>query len=105
MVIILQAYCFFGKELLDQEKCGDSIKVLEHAQACETRRFYALAIPYKVLVTELKYKSVFVTVLRCTYVQVSYNKRTCRKTKMIILVENSVTNDYTFLAPPPPPSE
>jgi hypothetical protein len=29
-------YCFFGKELLAQEKCGDSIKVLQHSQAlCE----------------------------------------------------------------------
>lgn len=30
-----QAYCFYGKELLEQEKCGDSIRVLRHAQACE----------------------------------------------------------------------
>ena len=73
VVVILQAYCFFGKELLDQEKCGDSIKVLEHAQACETRRFYALAIPYKVFVTELKYKSVFVTVLKYTYKNLTMN--------------------------------
>ena len=29
----LQTYCFFGQELLVQEKCGDSIKVLQHSQA------------------------------------------------------------------------
>jgi len=29
------AYCFFGQELLAQEKCGDSIKVLQHSQVCK----------------------------------------------------------------------
>lgn len=27
------AYCFYGQELLVQEKCGDSIKVMQHSQA------------------------------------------------------------------------
>ncbi len=31
----VQAYCFFGQELLGQEKCGDSIKVLQHSHARE----------------------------------------------------------------------
>ena len=30
----LQAYCFFGQDLLVQEKCGESIKVLQYSKAC-----------------------------------------------------------------------
>ena len=33
--LFCQTYCFFGKELLVQEKCGDSIKALQHSQACK----------------------------------------------------------------------
>jgi hypothetical protein len=29
------AYCFYGKELLEQEKCGESIRILQHSQFCE----------------------------------------------------------------------
>ena len=38
-LLFYQTYCFFGKELLDQEKCGDSIKVLQHSQACKPQQF------------------------------------------------------------------
>ncbi|XP_064402696.1 BRO1 domain-containing protein BROX-like [Halichondria panicea] len=31
------AYCFYGKELLELEKCGESIRVLRHAQALSTQ--------------------------------------------------------------------
>lgn len=30
----LQAYCFFGQDLLVQEKCGESIRVLQYSKAC-----------------------------------------------------------------------
>ena len=44
-----QAYCFFGQELLVQEKCGESIKVLQHSQACkhvrEISETHSLLVP------------------------------------------------------------
>ena len=27
-----QAYCFYGKQLLEEEKCGESIRTLRHAK-------------------------------------------------------------------------
>ena len=30
----IKAHCFYGKELLDQEKCGESIRILQHSEFC-----------------------------------------------------------------------
>ena len=35
LVLCCQAYCFFGKELLNEEKCGESVRVLQHSQMSE----------------------------------------------------------------------
>ena len=31
---ISQAYCFFGQEVLAEEKCGEAIRIMRHAKAC-----------------------------------------------------------------------
>ena len=34
-----QAFCFFGQELLNQDKCGDAIKCLDHSLKRKTNKF------------------------------------------------------------------
>ena len=37
-----QAYCYFGQDLLSQDKCGDAIKCIEESQKCIKLKFFFL---------------------------------------------------------------
>ena len=40
-----QAHCFFGQDLLVQEKCGDSVKALQHSNECKFLPFCSFYTP------------------------------------------------------------
>lgn len=39
MLLILKSYCYFGLDLLSQDKCGDAIKALQLSQKCKKKYF------------------------------------------------------------------
>ena len=48
IMFIAQAYCFLGQDLLVQEKCGESVKALQHSSACKLHYFIS-SISYAIL--------------------------------------------------------